>query len=95
MQSTYSNVSKNFQRGKIEATMRPAIRNSVLRYVCLLEVLKYQQGVLSNLIDILDNQHLLRVRCISPTRITLPERQCVCVCVKESGWVRVFVAVPT
>ena len=86
--------SKNSQRGKVEATMRPAIWSTTLRYVYLLEVLKHQQGVFSNLIDILDNQHLLRVSCISPSRITLPvrQRECMCVCERESGLVKFFMA---
>ena len=34
--------------------------------------IQHQQGVFSNLPDILDNQHLLRVSCISSIWVALP-----------------------
>ena len=45
--------------------------SSVTLSIAVPYAIQHQQGVFSNLSDILDNQHLLRVSCISSTWVTL------------------------
>ena len=65
--------------GGNETSYLSIIPNTALPYA-----IQHQQGVFSYLADILDNQHLLRVSCISSIWVTLPVVKIfvICKCIK-------------